>query len=526
LVAGLSLRLLAGTGLLLVGSGCVLISTAYDPQPTVQRVGANQPVDERGARDETDLSAHNSPALVRDPADPRRLAVAGRIDAPRYSCTLHVSEDAGESWRTVPIPAPRGEEPKCFAPDVAYGADGTLYLSFVTLKGRGNVPNAVWISRLEDGRTPSEPRKALGPLSFQVRLTADREEPGRLFLTWLEASGVGLFKFSSPGNPIRAARSDDGGRTWGARSQVNDARRQRVVAPQPAAGPDGELYLLYLDLKEDRLDYEGLHRGSGGPPYGGRWELVLARSEDGGSEWSESVVEDRLVPAERFVAFIPPFPSLAIDEDGRLFAAFDALSRGDRDVMLWTLAPSAEDWEGPRRVNDTVERDETSQYLPKLASARDGRLDVLYYDRRVDPERDILTEASLQSSFDHGKTFGRRVRLSDRSFDSRVGFGSERDLPDLGSRLGLLSNDARALAVWTDTRAGTPASGKQDLSTAAVAVYGNGTRLSDGLRGALRLGGLALALAGLALLASLAAPRALRVARRGLRLRRRRDSSA
>jgi len=107
-----------------------------------------------------------------------------------------------------------------------------------------------------------------------------------------------------------------------------------------------------------------------------------------------------------------------------------------------------------------------------------------------------------------------------------VGFGSERDLPDLGSRLGLLSNDARALAVWTDTRAGTPASGKQDLSTAAVAVYGNGTRLSDGLRGALRLGGLALALAGLALLASLAAPRALRVARRGLRLRRRRDSSA
>ena len=516
---------LLGALLLLVGAAGLVVSLYLEDRPAGSLSGDDSPVS-AGARDRGEINANNSPTLARNPSRPDNLAVANRIDTPRFSCALNVSFDGGGRWSQTRVAIPEGEEPKCFAPDVAYGADGTLYLSFVTLKGRGNVPNAVWISRLEDGRTPSEPRKALGPLSFQVRLTADREEPGRLFLTWLEASGVGLFKFSSPGNPIRAARSDDGGRTWGARSQVNDARRQRVVAPQPAAGPDGELYLLYLDLKEDRLDYEGLHRGSGGPPYGGRWELVLARSEDGGSEWSESVVEDRLVPAERFVAFIPPFPSLAIDEDGRLFAAFDALSRGDRDVMLWTLAPSAEDWEGPRRVNDTVERDETSQYLPKLASARDGRLDVLYYDRRVDPERDILTEASLQSSFDHGKTFGRRVRLSDRSFDSRVGFGSERDLPDLGSRLGLLSNDARALAVWTDTRAGTPASGKQDLSTAAVAVYGNGTRLSDGLRGALRLGGLALALAGLALLASLAAPRALRVARRGLRLRRRRDSSA
>jgi len=511
--------------LLLVGGGCVLISTAFDPHPTVKRVGANQPVDPRGARNATDFTAHNSPSLVRDPSNQRRLALAGRVDAPRYSCTLHVSENSGESWRTVPIPAPRGEEPKCFAPDVAYGADGTLYLSFVTLKGRGNVPNAVWISRLEDGRTPSEPRKALGPLAFQVRLTADREEPGRLFLTWLDASGVGLFKFSSPGNSIMAARSDDGGRTWGRGGRVSDPRRQRVVAPQPAAGPDGELYLLYLDLKEDRLDYEGLHRGSGGPPYGGRWELVLARSEDGGSTWSESVVEDRLVPAERFIAFIPPFPTLAIDPDGRLYAAFDALSGGDRDVLLWTLAPSVEDWEGPHRVNDTLERDETSQYLPKLATAPDGRLDILYYDRRVDPERDILTEASLQSSFDHGKTFGRRVRLSDRSFDSRVGLGSERDLADLGSRLGLLSNDARALAVWTDTRAGTPASGKQDLSTAAVAVYGNGTRLSDAVRGALRFGGIGLALVGVALLAPLAAPPALRLVRRGFRSRRR-DSSA
>jgi hypothetical protein len=92
---------------------------------------------------------------------------------------------------------------------------------------------------------------------------------------------------------------------------------------------------------------------------------------------------------------------------------------------------------------------------------------------------------------------------------SRVGFGSERGLPDLGSRLGLLSNDSRALAVWTDTRVGTPASGKQDISSAVVAVDGNGTRLGSGLRAALRFGGAALGLIGLALIVFAVMPRVL-----------------
>jgi len=63
---------------------------------------------------------------------------------------------------------------------------------------------------------------------------------------------------------------------------VSNSTRERVLAPQPAIGPKGELYVLYLDVKDDRLDYEGLHDGAGGKPYDGEWELVLGRSEDRG----------------------------------------------------------------------------------------------------------------------------------------------------------------------------------------------------------------------------------------------------
>jgi hypothetical protein len=145
------------------------------------------------------------------------------------------------------------------------------------------------------------------------------------------------------------------------------------------------------------------------------------------------------------------------------------------------------------RVNDTPRRDRTAQYLPEVAVAPGGRVDVVYYDRRADP-RNVRNEVSLQSSVDGGRSFGARTTLSSRPFDARIGFGADRGLPTLGSRLGLVSGRDDAVAVWSDTRAGTQASGKQDLVRAVVEV-GAPVRLR-----VLRFGGPVLLAAGLAML--------------------------
>jgi len=110
-----------------------------------------------------------------------------------------------------------------------------------------------------------------------------------------------------------------------------------------------------------------------------------------------------------------------------------------------------------------------------------------------------MNQTSSQSSFDHGKTFTRALRLSSKAFDSRIGFGAKEGLPDLGSRLGLVAGDRSALGVWTDTRAGTPATQKQDIARAVIAVS-DPTQLSHTAELALRYGGLAAGLAGLVLL--------------------------
>jgi hypothetical protein len=475
----------------------VIVSYSYDEPVEIEQLGRSLPVNE-GARNALDLSAHNSPELIRNPVDAANLVVANRIDEPRYSCALNVSFDGGGRWAQTPIPIPPGEEPKCYAPDVAFDSDGILYMSYVTLAGAANAPNAVWLVRSRDGgRTLSRPTEiaALGQNSFTVRLTADPDQPGLLYMTWLDASDLGLYRFSEPGNPIKVIRSADGGRSWSEPVRINGTERERVVAPSPAVGPDGELYVLYLDLGQDRLDYHGEHRGRGGPPYAGSWQLVLARSTDRGESWEESVVEDELAPSERFIVFTPPYPAIAVDQDsGRVYAGFQDSREGDPDVYVWSLASGGDQWDGPVRVNDTPVGDGSTQYRPALSVAPDGRLDVVYYDRRAD-SKDILNEVSYQASFDQGESFSTRVPISGRSFSSRIGFGSGRGLAELGSRLGLVSTDERAMAVWSDTRAGTVRTSKQDIARGLVGVS-DPPRLAGWLEALLRWGGIALIAGG------------------------------
>lgn len=481
-----------------LGAVAILLSELLSGPIRGQVLEGNFPVNE-SAFDQGDISAHNSPTVVQNPLDPSRIVVTNRIDSPGFSCAAHVSDDGGATFAPLDLPQP-GVKGPCFAADASFGGDGTLYVSYVTLQGLANAPQALWLTRSEDGgETFSEPAKVAGPLSFQARVVADPSIDGRVYLTWLAAEEVALLAFPQAGYPIQVVRSDDGGRTWSERVQVNDPSRLRVVAPAPVIDARGRLFVAYLDLMDDRLDYNGGHGGTGGPPYPASWQLVVARSSDGGGSWDETVV-DELTPAERFVVFLPPFPSLAVDDSGRdVYVAFAQAPLGDPDISLWHSDDGGATFGEQVRVNDTEEGDGSTQTLPKVAVAPSDRVDVLYYDRRSDPG-DVRNHVSFQSSYDKGLSFGPSLRITDRSFDSRIGFGGERGLPDLGSRLGLLSMERRTLAVWTDTRTGTQASHKQDLVRAVVS-FEDAPVLDPANALRLRLAGVAIILIGLVALA-------------------------
>jgi hypothetical protein len=450
-------------GVLLVAAG-VAVALTRDRAPATEVVVG----DERLVTAEASIvDAHNSPALARSPSDPSLLVVADKVDRPRFTAGLHLSRDGGATWSPLTFPTPAGQD-RPYAPDLAWTTDGVLHLSFVTLAGTGNSPGAVWLTSSTDaGTTWETPRQVLGAYAFQVRLAADPAGQ-RLFLTWLQAdreSTSGLLSFSKTGLPVMAMRSDDAGRTFGEPVRVSPADRLRVGAAVPRVLPGGGLAVLYFDYKDDRLDFENLEGGV----YEGTFALVLARSDAAFDGFSETLVDDGIVPTERFLVYLPDFPGLAVGRNGELYAAWADGRSGDRDVLLRRSDDGGRSWAASTRVHPASDAD---QYLPAVSVAPNGRVDVAYLDRRDDADDNVLTAVSYAVSADGGETWS-TLTLSQRLFSSEVGPGSEVDQADQGTQLDIVSGADGAAAVWTDARAGTVDTGKLDVYFAPVRI---GTR--------------------------------------------------
>lgn len=420
------------------------------------KVGSNVRVNREGFVD-----AHNSPTMARNPRRPDTVVVAHRIDRPSFSAVINSSADGGATWRQTALPLPRGKD-RPYAPDAAFGPDGTLYVTYVNLEGPGNVPANLWLSKSSDGgRTLSDPVRIAGRLAFQARLAVDGA--GTVHVTWLQGQEVSLLRLAGPPSPIVASRSTDGGRTFSSPLRVSSPTRERVGAASPVIDSDGQLVVLYEDFKDDQRDFENLE----GPPWDQPFALVVTRPTDGGRAFSRGVeLESGVVPTRRFLVFVPDFPSLAAGPGDTLYAAWADGRNGDEDVFLRRSDDDGRTWSAPVRVNDNPEKDGTSQYLPRVDVSPDGRVDVVFLDRRRD-RADIMTDATLGWSHDDGDSF-RNARLSKKPFSSSIGPQPDPKFPvDFGSRLGLASGDERSLAAWTDTRLGTEDTGRQDVFAAA-----------------------------------------------------------
>ncbi|MDQ6807338.1 MAG: glycoside hydrolase [Actinomycetota bacterium] len=409
------------------------------------------------------VDAHNSPSLARDPRAPNVVVATERIDRPGFSAELDWSADGGRTWRSTALPLPRGLD-RPYAPDATFALDGELYVTYVDLRGNGNVPADLWVSKSTDGgRTLSAPVRVAGRLAFQARVAVDHA--GTVYVTWLQAYAAGLLSLIGPPSPIVVSRSSDGARTFSRPLQVSDPSRRLVGAATPVIDSRGHLVVLYEDFQGDRRDFEDLP----GPPWDHPFALVVTRPI-GLTSFARGVeLEHGLVPDRRFLVYTPEFPSIAAGLRDTLYVAWSDARAGDEDVFLRRSTDGGATWSPATRVNDNPRGDGTSQYLPRVDVASDGRVDVLFLDRRRD-RKNIMTDATLASSTDGGRSF-RNTRLSSRSFDSRVGSSAGPQLPvDLGSRLGLASTDGQSLAAWTDTRLGSADTGRQDIFAAAYGV--------------------------------------------------------
>jgi len=427
------------------------------------------------------VDGSNSPKIAHNPVRDGNLVVSFRMDRPGYSAGLYWSDDGGASWtpRSLPLPAdvprcaasPKGE-PCPYGPDVAFGADGTLYVLYVSLRGSGNDPSNMWFSTSTDGgHTLAPPIHLAGELTFQPRLVVDPHGP--VYVTWLQAFGTGNLSFTEPVPYVVAVRSDDHGQTFSAPVRVSDPSRPRVGAASPVVDKKGRLVVLYHDFKDNQRDFSALD----GPPDDRPTALVVSASSDGGRTFSQGVeVDNGVVGTRRFLIYLPESPQLAAGPGDTLYATWADGRDGDDDVLLRRSSDGGRTWAPPVKVNDNG-RDGTAQFLPKVDVAPDGRVNVLFLDGRNDKETKVHLDAYLGTSTNGGKSF-KNVRLSDKSFDSRVGptFGEDYGT-DFGTKLGLTSaKGGRVYAAWVDTREGTPVTGRQDIEFTTATLGGGGAK--------------------------------------------------
>lgn len=447
---------LAGALLVLVAVGGALLALMRDPA-----IGVGTDV---GVNPAAHVEAHNSPSVARNPTNPDNVVVAERLDRPEFSAAVHWSIDGGQVWGTTSLPLPEGLD-RPYAPDVAFDDDGTLYVTYVNLVGEGNLPETLWLARSDDGgRTLSAPTDVAHDLVFQGRVVVDGD--GTLHITYLDAEDVALLALPG-GASIMAVHSTDEGRSFSEPVQVSDPGRERVGAALPSVDPSsGDLLVVYTDFKDNIRDFQNLE----GPPWDEPFELVATGSTDGGESFRDGVViDDQLFATKRFLPFLPEFPGVAVADDGTAYTTWADGRLGDSDVFLSRSDDGGGSWSEPARVNDNDEDDGTWQYLPAVSVSPSGRVDVLFHDRRRDPDN-VMTDAFVATSLDGEPPFANE-RVSDESFDSRVGPTAGPNLePDMGSQLGIDSLDEEALAVWTDTRLGDEATGRQDIVAARLAM--------------------------------------------------------
>ena len=132
--------------------------------------------------------------------------------------------------------------------------------------------------------------------------------------------------------------------------------------------------------------------------------------------------------------------------------------------VTWKNPNPAEDPSSPLRVNQDPLANGKDQWFPFAAVAPDGRVDVVFYDRRNDP-LNRFTHAYLARSHDGGATWT-ETRLTD--VPSNMNWAFENGL-FIGDYNGMaIAPDGTTYPFWTDARNGNPLIRQSDVMMATV----------------------------------------------------------
>jgi hypothetical protein len=336
---------------------------------------------------------------------------------------------------------------------------------------------------------------------------------GRVYVTWSRFQfSHGKYKES----PILMAYSDDNALTWsepitvsgysrdlckaqvsGRRGNCDESQFSNVVV-----GNDGTVYVAFLNQQQrgaedgfrnqylltsvnpDTLEVSVPHKiadlidGENDLPFGDAGNATLCNSNFRMNSAGNLALDPSdpggltlyLVFSDNRNGSSFPGRAQVSQQPPDSFACPDGLIT-DNDVFIvkstdggvtWTSPVDGDD--SPLRVNQDPLHNGSDQWFPFAALAPDGRIDVMFFDRRDDPFN-RLTNVYLARSLDGGATWT-EAQVSSSFSNMNWAFDGGRFIGDYNAIA--VAPNGTTYPFWTDARSGTPANRQSDVYMAIV----------------------------------------------------------
>ena len=375
------------------------------------------------------------PAIAVNPMNPQQVVGV-------FQDNVHASysTDAGHSWQPA-----ENVDPKNYrvSGDVSVAFDNhghafVCYIAFDKLGSfnywaRGATRNGIFVRRsLDGGKTweaehiPVAEQSSSPGIPFEDKpyIVADNSKSryaGNLYIGWT--------RWRLTDSQMVISRSTDDGKTWSQPLEI-DAHpglprddNGAVEGFDGVVDPDGRLYAIW---SQDN-------------------DIMLTVSKDGGRTFSRARPIIHTAPVMFAIQTLERangFPQIAIDpKSKRLFVTWSDYRNGDLDVFLATSDDGGKHWSAPVRVNNDPVHNGAEQFFQWLAvDPTDGSVDVVFYDRRGDPQgrKQIVV---LARSIDGGRSFA-NYAWTDEAFEASEVF--------FGDYSGIAAYGGRVYGIWTE----------------------------------------------------------------------------
>ena len=376
----------------------------------------------------------DEPSVAINPRDPNHLVLVAQDynywmlgTAAIRGFRTFVSFDGGRTWDDRGFLDLRkitgdSDTPAGVDPVVAFGPKGDVYFSFIAAALGADATNGLAVARSPDGgrswKKPAFIPRVVGPEgendcgSFDKNWHTVDPRTGTIFLTWTHyMAGCGP-SGDWGGQPIYLSKSDDKGKTFSKPVRVSPEGHDYAQGARPVIGPDGTLYVTYMDFPALSAESACPTIYSGNAGDARTAAVMVSVSTDRGLNWNHHRLAyacDLFGAVTEYYAAIPTMPSIAVDDrTGVVHVTWADRKIPAPAVSVSTSTDAGSSWSKPLVLPPVPGQGE---FFPEVGAAN-GKVWLFYVG--IQPGSGTY-DTFIRRSVDAGRNWSDPFRLSTAS---------------------------------------------------------------------------------------------------------------